>query len=189
MGDGTLNRSGKSANIKVECVESKYLDYLSCVFDHYSRDVWLSRTAEESAEQSKSSGFNEDPNIENHSDVWCFETRQTPKLNPYRSWYETGRKVFPENIDLTPTVLKHWFVGDGTFNDYGSNFYIYISTTNEAENKHKIESYFEGKPLDIDRWETYNRSTFIRFNKDNTEKFFRYIGDPVPGYEYKWPDN
>lgn len=187
MGDGTLHMSDKSAGVKVECIEPEYLRYLEEQFEHYARNVWLSKSASESAKGAVESGLVDSANPNNYSDVWTFETRQTPKLDQYRSWYSSGSKVFPDDIRLTPTVLKHWFVGDGTFNSTNSNFYIYISSVNEEQNKEKVESYFEQTPISIDTWESYTGSTFMRFNKDNAERLFEYIGEPVPGYEYKWP--
>lgn len=186
MGDGTVNRSGKSANIKVECIEQRYVQYLSEIFEHHTRDVWMSKTAEESAKQSQASGFVENANPKNYHNVWTFESRQTPEFNQFRSWYSTGKKVFPEDIEMTPTILTHWFAGDGSLKTSGTNFQSIISTTNEFENKEKIESYFDSCPFSVDGWYSNKTTAHMRFNKENTLRLFEYMKGSVPGYEYKW---
>lgn len=46
------------------------------------------------------------------------KTYSYPELMDIRKkWYPNGKKIVPEDIRLTPTVVKHWYYGDGWFSD------------------------------------------------------------------------
>jgi len=48
-------------------------------------------------------------------------TRSYSEIKPQQArWYPGGKKHVPTDIILSPTVVAHWFSGDGSCNDQGS---------------------------------------------------------------------
>jgi len=114
-----------------------------------------------------------------------------PDLQKYVAWYSTGDKLFPKDLELTPTALKHYFAGDGCLCE---GLYARMSICNERSNKDKIAKIFETAGLTDFYWSENERKgeregykASIKFTAAGTENFFDYIGrDPLPGFEYKW---
>lgn len=201
MGDGSLDRSeNRNTSLQVEMIRKEYLNYLdSTVFGLLSTGVRMVKTAQESARENRERGFSTDANPRDYHDKYKIRTRRIPGLNQYTRWYKSGKKVFPREIDLTPTVLLHWYVGDGDYDTHGEQSRIRISTTNEIDNRNKIEYYFENGPgVEISNWSIWERKDGskngrIVFTRDETEKLFKYMSlsqdpTPLPGFEYKWPE-
>jgi hypothetical protein len=126
MGDGCVayHESKKNPNIRVSCIVPEYLETLSEEFVELSNAVSLSKTAEKKAEENRNSGFRPDANADNYSDQYEFNTMSTPEMWQYRDWYiededandkdvRQMKKVWPEDLELTPATLTHWFAGDG----------------------------------------------------------------------------
>lgn len=187
MGDGCLDMTSSTPNIKVEMITEKYLKYLKSEFGILgSRNgVYLHRTSEENKESSIHSSKDSE-----FSNTYAWRTRAHPKLKQFEDWYESGKKVWPENIELTPTVLKHWYVGDGSYTEYNR---MTISTGNEVENAEKIDNYFEEVNLPKPKWtENPKNGRMIkhaRWTVEESKKLFEYMGSPPPGFDYKWPDS
>jgi len=186
MGDGTICRGNHRPYISVSMVTKDYLQYLSDeVFPKISNGVRLRATAKELAKVSRESGFHEDAKEENYSDQYQWYSMSHPDLRRYEEWYSTGEKVFPEDINLTPAVLKQWFCGDGNLKRGKTPR---IAMYNERENRKKIESMFHEMGLTDFCWVESNKSLVIQFNREDAERFFEYIGKPLPGFEYRWPE-
>ncbi|MHA2203453.1 MAG: helix-turn-helix domain-containing protein [Candidatus Hodarchaeales archaeon] len=54
--------------------------------------------------------------------IWSRYSVQFMKL--YHQWYPNGKKIVPKNIQMSPTTLLHWFIGDG----YSSKSGLGLST-------------------------------------------------------------
>jgi hypothetical protein len=196
MGDGSVCVQGENSNPNLSCgmIRREYLEYLNEeVFPVIGSKVHLKRTAEEQAKYHVESGFRINAEASDYQDVYSWYTRNHPGLKPFKDWYSSGEKVFPDDIDLTPLVLKHWYVGDGNFEtEKYSVGRISIATSNEIDNRSKIENYFDSIGFDEHYWESSKRedgslSGSIRFSTELTEDIFEYMGEPLPGFEYKWP--
>jgi hypothetical protein len=45
-----------------------------------------------------------------------YHSKRYPELyDLYQRWYPNGKKAVPRDLRLTPTVCRHWYIGDGTF--------------------------------------------------------------------------
>jgi len=114
-------------------------------------------------------------------------TRRADVFSEYTEWYGDDGKVFPSDIQLTPLTLKVWYCCDGDMsvdNRWNTKEYARISAHNEVDRKEKINGYFDSLSFEPN-WNDGGRFTFGR---DGSKKFWRYIGEPLPGFEYKWPD-
>jgi len=181
MGDGHLNfKASKNPKITIESTQKEYLEQLDEKLGILATGVKKSRTAEQSAEKARNSGFDSEAKGKNYSDIYRLSTRSHPQLKQFESWYEEG-KVYPE-LSLTPTILKHWYAGDGAY----QNTHVKIALTNEKENKEKIEEMFENENLPKpNTWvdETYGIAIW---NKEEGEKLLEYMGNPPEGFSYKF---
>jgi hypothetical protein len=195
MGDGCLSRADKNPHLVVSMISPNYLEYLDDEFGIFGNGVSLIKTAAESAKSNRDSGFQPDADVKDYSDLYEWRSRALPELHQYADWYSSGEKVWPADIELTPTVLKHWYCGDGTYHNYYTDNYIKISMSNEADNTDKVEQIFENAGLPApNNWSISERATGgvrcnARFTVDQSQELWEYMGDPLPDFAYKWPES
>lgn len=183
MGDGSIYRSNKTPYLRVKMITKEYLEYLENIFGILTTGISLVRTSEESARSCRLSGLDENASAENYSDIYELRVRSHPRLEKYSRWYDSGKKVWPKNIELTPTVLKHWYCCDGTY--HGNH--IEIGMCNERDRTDIVSSYFNRLDLpEPSNYNTSNGTCIAEFSVDDSKKLFDYMGDPLPGFEYKW---
>lgn len=195
MGDGFIDYSDKNPSFGIILCEEEYLKYIDEIFGILTTGVRMESTAKEKAEENRQRGFRPDADEEDYSDQYILPTRNLEQLSEYADWYSSGEKVFPEEIELTPTTLKHWYVCDGSYSmkEESVRGNIVLSLNNEAGNEDKIESYFEDSVgCSVDYWREYETregriDLSAVFHADTTEELFEYMGSPLPGFEYKWP--
>jgi hypothetical protein len=198
MGDGSLDHSSKNPRINCRSIEVEFLEHLDDKFGSLSSGVTLERTSKQLANNSSSTLPNRSTLAEDYNDVYAWNTRKHPELSSYMLWYDSGNKVFPDNIRLTPNVLTYWYVCDGSLSvrktKTSETYTIKISIANERNNIDKIYSYFQQSGLpEPNRSHKFERDNGtigcnIEWNKDESSELLRYMCGPVPGYEYKFPD-
>lgn len=196
MGDGCIDYSDKNPRLVIEIINKEYIDHIDSVLGIFSTGVSLCRSAEEGARMNRERDFRPEAKEADYSDLFRLTTRNLEQLEDFSQWYSSGSKVFPENIDLTPTVLKHWYVCDGSYSlkEESRRGNIVISVNNERKYKKKLESYFrENIGVGVDYWREYEtdagrKDCSMVFHADTTEQLFEYMGSPLPGFEYKWPN-
>jgi len=162
MGDGSVQRGGDHCGIRVAMKNKRAIQYLS-------------------NEISIPNSVVKDKNQCRNGEIFRLITARHPDFNEYGNWYKEEGKVWPE-IPLTPLRLKWLYVSDGHLNTTRSNFFIEISVKKERENKDKLESMLEYSGLEVSNW---NQGKMTLSTAD-TKKALEYMGDPVPGFEYKW---
>lgn len=195
MGDGCVNKQAKNPHIMCGMVSQNYLKYIDNIFGCLGNGVSLHKTAKESAKQCKNRGFSPNAKEENYSDIYQWRSRSHPKLQKFADWYSTGKKVWPKDIKLTPTVLKHWYCGDGHWKNKDGDNYIIISMSNEVENQHKIDKMFEnvGLPTPSNyniskQQKSNNKKCDAKWTVDQSKELWDYMGKPLPDFYYKWPE-
>jgi hypothetical protein len=127
--------------------------------------------------------------------MYRWRSRNLPELHQYADWYSSGEKVWPADIDLTPTTLKHWYCGDGTYDNHNTSNHIKIAMSNEVDNTDKVEQLFENAGLpapsnwDINKRPPGGRICNARFTVDQSYELWEYMGEPLPDFAYKWPES
>lgn len=182
MGDGTLGKrtENKMCRVQTKMTNKTFLQWLKQGLDWLSSNFCTKYTSIEKAKHDSESDFISDAKAENRFDQYCLQTRSHPIFDSFNQWWATGELVFPQ-VNLTPTVLRMWYVSDGTLN-FQSNSRIKITSVNEKDRPENIIKSFGDIGFDV----TQSRKEFCLLTQD-TEQFFDYIGhDPVPGFEYKW---
>lgn len=193
LGDGHVNRGHDVPYIDINCISKQYLEYIDRELGWLTTGVRLYRDAEDQAHNCRESGFVDDPDPDDYHDIYTLKTRSHPDLQRYAMWYDSGEKVWPTDLVLTPTVLKHWYCGDGNKDSYGTTENIRISTANEASEDEKIRELFRRVNLpepnivvqEKDGYETAS----CRFTASESQTLWEYMGDPLPDFGYKWPED
>lgn len=172
MGDGSVekqsgNRHGRFA---VEMINKKFLEWLDSELE------WLA-TGVNKVDQNTRSGSNE-----NWEEIYRLRTRTHPYIDKLNSWYDSGKKRFPEDLELTPLITKMWYVSDGSLNTNGSPRSVFYST-NEWDRQDYIIDLFD----DIGFSVTATSESF-QLSVTGTQELFDWMGEAPPGFEYKWID-
>jgi hypothetical protein len=175
-------------------ISDNYLEYIDKKFGILGKGVRLERSAEESAEDAINRGFSTEACADDYSDTHRWRSMCHPDLQEFADWYSTGNKVWPDDIQLTPTVLKHWYCGDGYRDKSIPQNRIQIAMANEAEHTDKIDAMFETVELPspssytiCERKDGTMRCNAV-FTIDQSKELWSYMGDPLPDFEYKWPE-
>jgi hypothetical protein len=193
MGDGSLNYGKKNPILQIQCTNKEYLEYLDELFACLGNGVKLVKTSEESATAAIDGGLRPHADAGNYADVYGWYSRTHPCLNEL-DWYGEHGKVWPEDIELAPETLKHWYCGDGTWNNNGDCNHIQIAMSNEIEHTEKVTSLFEKADLPSPyTYSTYTRDSgkvdcLAQFRVSDSKELWEYMGPPSPGFEYKWPE-
>lgn len=194
MGDGTVTTEKKrNPKFQIAAISPNYLKYINDKFERFSGTVSLKNTSSEQAEKSRISGFSEDALEENYNDVYQLQIMRHPDLSEFRDWYETGEKVWPSDIILTPTTLKHWYCGDGHYNNSGTANHIEISMSNEVDNTGKVNNLFNQSGIPSpSNYKVYERddgyvNCAAEFTVKQSNILWDYMGNPPPDFQYKWP--
>lgn len=187
MGDGTIHDPPSAKNIRLEVtnINETFLRRLDERLGWLSNGVRLKRTAEEIRDENRTSQYDRFSSLDYEiRDQYVLTTVRHPELNEFATWYTGMQKRFPEDIHLSPTVLKFWYVCDGHL-IWGSKGHkrpqVWISANNEADRPTYIRSLFDETPISP----TFNEGR-IMLTSDETEWFFDYVGKPPGGFDYKF---
>ena len=174
-------------------VSKNYLNYIDKIFGKFSLGVHVKETPEEAVKRRRKSEFLSNGYKEDYKTVYRWMSMAHPEITKFSEWYSTGEKVWPKDIELTPTVLKHWYCGDGTYVNRNQG-HIQIAMLNEVNNTQKVDSMFKNSGLPVPS--NYNISTKdgekvtcgATFTVSQSEKLWEYMGEPLPDFDYKWPE-
>jgi len=119
--------------------------------------------------------------------TYRFDTHTYFSLMDYRKkWYPSGRKIVPDDFELSPLALRHWFIGDGSYPDKDSQLILYTDGFDNMSIEKLLEQLKEAGI-----WATSNGRNSILVNREDArERFFEYMA-PLPdelesAYGYKW---
>lgn len=186
LGDGCLDRSHSNPRLLVVMTNKEYLSYIDEKLDPFTTGVSFRNSAVEQAQMSRESGFHEEATADDYNDVYQVRTISHPELVQYAEWYDTGSKRFPADLSLTPPVVKHWYVCDGTIKHRGNGTRlpsIEISSANESDRMDWLVGKFEEMGLS-----PTGSSQSLSFGVDDSAKLWEMMGSPPPGFKGKWPE-
>lgn len=185
MGDGTIQKNAGHNHIRLTSITKDFLDWYDEKMGVFTTGVFDLVSGEEMAAHNRERGFRPNAKAENYSDQYYVNTRSHPKFNSYDDWYVGSDKRYPDELELTPLRMKMWYVTDGNMSKRRENHRpaVRIACTNENDRKGFIISMLEDAGFDA----TWADETNIYLTVGESEKFYEYIGEPVPGFEYKFP--
>ena len=206
LGDGCIYKSGITSGGFVNSTSRrKYLEWL---YLHIFKDAGVEIMKEGIKEEiiNPRVGFTmKKPSI-------CYRARTLSYLQfgVFRSkWYPNDTKVVPDNLIITPTVLLHWYLGDGSIHKAighnpkrGKTAYIYkyvhLHTNGFTYEQCQMlagKLNMLGFDFGVKRHVTRGIVNYqLRLNKPavNNKKFFEYMGNcpdfikDVYGYKWDW---
>jgi len=182
MSDGCVSSNENSkARLRVVSTDREFLEWIDSQFPQIGSGIGKKR-------QNNSDLVSE----YDLKDVYTWHSKRHPVFEQYEQWYESGEKVWPDDIDLTPATLAMLHAGDGHFVEEGRLGSIQIAMANEHGNEEKIEEMFERAGFEVMSWYRSEREDgswnhAAVFSVDDTEKMFEYMIDCPPGMERKWP--
>lgn len=177
MGDGSISRTASSPRLMVVNTNIDYLRYTKKQLQFLGNPIELYKTGEELEKYHKEYGSV--VNEGERQDVYRITTMCHPHLKEFAEWYSTGKKVFDEGIQLTSTILRHWYSCDGHLAD-GS--YATFSAKNELERLPQLVEMF--KEIGFDAWSRRGREIVI--SVEETKELLNFMEPAPPGMEYKW---
>jgi hypothetical protein len=119
---------------------------------------------------------------ENFNAIYGTRTRRLPYFRKFLNWSDGEQKRYPDNLELTPAITKFWYVSDGTVNwmrDYSAR--VAFACQNEQDRPTYIRDLFSQAGLEVKR----NQHMYY-LSVEESRQLLEWMGDPVPGYEYKW---
>lgn len=122
----------------------------------------------------------------NGYNTWKLTSKSIPYLTEQRKrWYIDGVKRLPNDIQLTPTSMLHWYIGDGSlFPKRGClNTIEFAAHSFSFEEREVLKSQIQDIGLSSGNW----KNGIIVIHKRSIFDFIDYIGEcPSPCYQYKW---
>lgn len=105
-------------------------------------------------------------------------------LGTHKRWYKDKQKIIPEDLVITPTLLRNFYMGDGSPHKNGS--YLCVGGFSRSDIGFLIELLNK-----IGIKSTIHRSAnqlSIYIPKNSLKVFFSFIGkkSPVKCFSYKW---
>ena len=175
MGDAWIHKPQQgNCLLAIESAEEEFIEWVYNELQPYSQQKDIRSDAE-----GRRKRLENNPLIDYHpgiKNIYHYYTRRNEFFTELRdTWYGQGQKEFPKELDLTPMKLKIWYVCDGSLTDSIPS----ITATNEEERIHRLLDKFEEIGIEARKY----RDKII---VEDSDRFFSYIGDPIPGYEYKW---
>jgi len=114
-----------------------------------------------------------------------FKSRPNPFFDDLKEWYGPSGKRFPEDLELTAEMVRMWYVCDGGLKWGKKTAQPCIYTRNESDREEFILSLFQEKGFDPS-WYNTQECVVIGFTGKDRDDILEWMGEPVPGYEYKW---
>lgn len=182
MGDAWIAKDeNKNAKLSVEMINKDFLEYVNTELGDIVSICRLKSTAKELADKNRKYGYT--VNESKYNDIYTLRTRSLEYFNELHQWYSSGKKRFPKDLELTPLIVKVWYCCDGSYCD---NSYPVIYSSNESDNREMVLDLFKNTQIDPSYIDSGGGA--INFKRSGSDDFFNYIGDPLPGFEYKWPE-
>ena len=184
MGDGSVPKTndGSHGLFRLPMDNKQFLEWFDHEMGILSTGVVLKKTAAELARNNRESGFSPNARAENYHDMYTVISRSHPIMRSLRRWYQSGEKRFPESLSLTPRIAKMWYVCDGYLDvqEYGEP-----RAAIRIRHRDDRQKFFLNLFEEVGLSPSYSRET-IRFGVEGTRSFLNWMGNPPPGFEYKW---
>ncbi len=175
LGDGSVCKNG-TKNMAMYSHASKYFEYV-CWLDRIFASEGLIRSGEIGEYTHKENGAT----YYSYKSIACLELRTL-----YDRWYNSGSKQVPDDIQLTPTILRQWFIGDGSIKKDGTHVRFAVDGFS-SESVETLRNEF--KKIDIETT-LQDKGKTIYVRKKSMKTLFEFMDKSIyseaPCYEYKF---
>lgn len=179
LGDGYIRKSG---SFELESIQKEYINYLENNFSSVTQHAKLYRSRKENMEQSlrETNPITTNKDLSSYNKSYRYLSTVHHDIKNLREKWYTPEKTVPKNFSLNSLEAKMWYVGDGSKDQRRDSPDICIYT--RSENKKREANLLRDQGFDV-RISSHNA---IEFNQSESKKFLNWIGDPIPGFKYKW---
>ncbi len=106
-----------------------------------------------------------------------------------QKWYPNGKQEVPEDIELTPTVVRHFYIGDGNLRKRKNrrpSIRLFVNNYNNTSLEILLTKFMS---LGFNpKLQSATSGFALYLPTKETNKFFDYVGTcPFNFYQYKWP--
>ena len=175
MGDAWCQHTRPTPHFSISVIKRPFIEWLSGELG----SLWTG---------SISTRYND----EDRSTQYALRTIAHEELERYASWYESGKKAYPDDLKLTPLTAKMWYVCDGTLAWSNTESPRHTPTPsasfacwNERDRLNWLVSLFQEQGFDA-RARITDKTASIHIPNTETPEFLDWLGAPVPGYGYKF---
>ena len=173
MGDASARIPGKNPHITLTVQNEQFIDWVTEELDK----LWTGSKSVRYENQDRTNQY--EIRTRTHEIMWEF-----------RDWYESGKKRYPDDLQLTPLIAQMWYACDGNLHWANTNRIrnstpraaVYIGCFNESDRIEWVANLFREHGFKV----TTPANANIRVATGETPEFLEWIGEPIPGYEYKW---
>lgn len=170
-------------NIKIKMTNKEFLIWLKNELKEicHSKYPTLVEKGDKSKENAREyfGADNIDKNS-NYKDKYHILTRSHPFNNIFDNWYNPEKRYPIDKLEITPTIAKMWYCGDGTLDT--SKNRVSIACINESDRIESVADLIRDKGFRVNT----TSEGRIRISSSDTADFLNWMGDPPPGFEYKW---
>lgn len=171
LGDGSLDKRAKNARYRHSC---KHKEYIEHVIKELSKFGVITETI-----YDKDNGYGT-------GRVYQCYSKVTDELTVhYNRWYKDKKKIVPADLELTPLVLLHWYIGDGGL-DVAKG---YLRQLRFAAHSFSFEEreFIKQKMCKYGLKVNNGKSGIISISKNSIPLFLSIVKEcPVDCYQYKF---
>lgn len=182
MSDASI-QFGTNNNLKIKMTCEEFLEWFADELSEIcpNRYPTLQQTSEEAKENSQKFFGDAVREDSAYNEKYQILTRSHPFMNEFDDWYKTEEKRYPlDDLNLTPTVAKMWYCGDGTLDKTKRR--VSIACTNEKDRIDDVADLIRKQGFDVNT----TSDERIRVPNRDTPEFLDWMGEAPPDFEYKW---
>lgn len=184
MSDATIQKRVNN-NLLLHMTEEKFLNWVVNELSEICHDKYpiLYQNSEEARENTADSlGTDNMAKGTEYKTKYKILSRSHPFLNEFDNWYVPEKQYPINDLEVTPIMIKMWYVGDGTLTKHSSGKRATIACTNEVDRIEKVAELIREKGFTV-----YTKSKgSIQVSSKDTPSFLNWLGSPPTGFEYKW---
>lgn len=171
IGDGTVFQSGSKTKLTAASTNRKFISYLDGMFPQFAPSI-----------RRKALKGDRTPYGTRNYDLYRISFGTHPEFAQYQEWYDDGKSSVLDDFELTPLNAAIWYGCDGSFNGTAPVYW----SENLVTKMGVLRAAFNRRGF-YPRFSTDKRGAMeIAFHAHDAAEFFEWLGDPLPGFEYKW---
>lgn len=178
LGDADIFNRKHNPQIRLRMTNKKFMKWISSEFGALSTNVRLESTSKQIS--NRSNGAVGSIDSENCKDIFAVTFRTTEVADKLSDWYSDGTKRIPLDYEIDKNSLKMWYVCDGYYDNNSDR--VAIVSVNESDNLEELSRIVSVNGFSF----TPERNSIRIHSNDGVERFFNFIGEAPPGFDYKW---
>lgn len=181
LGDGCILDHSRNVALQLSNTKREFLEWTKEQFGVLaSNGITVADTPEEKAQEARERyGVEKTP--EHYPPTYNLHISSHPHFNQFREWYGGDGMELPEQVELGRVSLRVWYACDGNLDTAQKTPTPRFSLGKERKNHKRVSGWFGKFGLSPNYSYPY-----LYICDSEKSQFADVIGDPLPGYGYKW---